>query len=308
VQVQGEGAAESIAAAIRHINRKNKDLRLDLMIVGRGGGSLEDLWAFNEEVVAKAIYDSKIPVISAVGHEIDTSVSDLVADACAATPTKAAVIAVPDINEVVERLDVFENRLQTDAQSRLRLYQQKLNTICASALFRNPQGLVANAAQRIDEKSDALQHLIRQYLTTLRRQLQLCFERVVQIEPHRLLGRKAIDLNNLQNRATAALRQTVSRENASLQNIQTRLEKQMRQVLAKSELTLTAGENRLAALNPKAVLSRGYSITTNKRTGALIQGTQDVEITDVMITELAGENFIESSVIALHNNQNRSQN
>lgn len=307
VQVQGEGAAESIAAAIRHINRKNKDLRLDLMIVGRGGGSLEDLWAFNEEAVAKAIYDSKIPVISAVGHEIDTSVSDLVADACAATPTKAAVIAVPDINEVIKRLDAFENRLQTDVKSRLRLYQQKLNTICAAALFRNPQSLVANAAQQIDERSDALQHLIRQYLTTLRQRLQRCFERVVQIEPHRLLGRKTIDLNNLQNRAAAALRQTLSSQSAAIQTMQTRLEKQMRQVLVKSELTLTASENRLAALNPKAVLSRGYSITTNKRTGKLLQAAQDVEITDVMLTELAGENFIESSVIALHNGQNRSQ-
>ena len=169
-----------------------------------GGGSLEDLWAFNEEVLARAIYDSKIPIISAVGHEIDTSVSDLVADACAATPTKAAVIAVPDIAEVIERIDAMQNRLQVDVQSRLRLYRQKLTTICASALFRNPQGLVANAAQQIDEKSDALQHLIRHYLTTMRQRLQICFERVVQIEPHRLLGRKAIDLNNLQSRATAA--------------------------------------------------------------------------------------------------------
>ena len=308
VQVQGEGAAPAIAAAIRDINRRNKKLQLDILIVGRGGGSLEDLWAFNEEVVAKAIYDSKIPVISAVGHEIDTSVSDLVADACAATPTKAAVIAVPDINEVIERLEAFENRLHVDVQSKLRLYQQKLNTIRASALFHNPQTIVQNAAQRIDEHADALHNLIRHYLTTLRQRLQLCFERVVQIEPHRLLGRKAIDLNNLQNRAAAALRQTVSRETATLQNMQMRFEKQMRQVLAKSELTLTASENRLAALNPKAVLSRGYSITTNKRTGALIQCAQDIEIADVMITELAGENFIESSVIALHNGQNRSQN
>jgi exodeoxyribonuclease VII large subunit len=165
---------------------------------------------------------------------------------------------------------------------------------------------VQNAAQRIDEHADALQHFIRQYLTTLRQRLQLCFERVVQIEPHRLLGRKAIDLNNLQNRTAAAMRQTVSRETATLQNMQIRLEKQMRQMLVKSELALTASENRLAALDPKAVLLRGYSITTNKRTGVLVQGAQDIEIADVMITELAGENFIESSVIALHNGQNRS--
>ncbi|MDO8303362.1 MAG: exodeoxyribonuclease VII large subunit, partial [Sedimentisphaerales bacterium] len=308
VPVQGEGAAEAIAAAIRHINRKNKDLRLDLLIVGRGGGSLEDLWAFNEEVLARAIYDSKIPIISAVGHEIDTSVSDLVADACAATPTKAAVIAVPDIHEVIERIDAMQNRLHVDVRSKLRLYQQKLNTICASSLFRSPQGLVQNAAQQIDENADALHHLVREHLATLCQRLQFCFERIVQIEPHRLLGRKTIDLNNLQNRATAALRQTVSCENASLQNIQTRLEKQMRQVLSKSELTMTANENRLAALNPKAVLTRGYSITTNKRTGQVVRNVQDIDLEDSMITELSGENFIESSVTTKHNGYNRSQN
>ena len=81
VPVQGEGAAEKIAAAIRDVNRRNDKLKLDVLIVGRGGGSLEDLWAFNEEVLARAIYDSKIPIISAVGHEVDTTIADLVADA-----------------------------------------------------------------------------------------------------------------------------------------------------------------------------------------------------------------------------------
>ena len=201
VAVQGEGAADEIAAAIRHINRRNKHLQLELLIVGRGGGSPEDLWAFNEEVVARAIYDSKIPVISAVGHEIDTSVSDLVADACAATPTKAAVIAVPDINEVFARLETMQSRLQTHVNERVRFYQENLNTILASAMFRNPHSLIQNAAQRLDEASDALQTFIRYALTTARQWVQSCFEKVVQIEPHRLLGRKAVALNDLENRA-----------------------------------------------------------------------------------------------------------
>lgn len=101
VSVQGEGAAEQIAAAIRDLNRCNKRLKLDLLIVGRGGGSLEDLWAFNEEVLARAIFDSKIPIISAVGHEVDVTVADGVADARASTPTKAGVVAVPDMREVL---------------------------------------------------------------------------------------------------------------------------------------------------------------------------------------------------------------
>ncbi|RKY07965.1 MAG: exodeoxyribonuclease VII large subunit, partial [Planctomycetota bacterium] len=102
--VQGAGAADKIAAAIRNINRRHRQLRLDVLIVGRGGGSLEDLRAFNEEVLARAIFDSVIPVISAVGHEIDTTLAELVADARASTPTKAGVAAVPDMREIMGQL------------------------------------------------------------------------------------------------------------------------------------------------------------------------------------------------------------
>ena len=101
VPVQGPGAAEAIAAAIRDVNRRNDRLKLDVLIVGRGGGSLEDLWAFNEEVLARAIFESRIPIISAVGHEVDVTVADLVADARASTPTKAGVVAVPDMEDVL---------------------------------------------------------------------------------------------------------------------------------------------------------------------------------------------------------------
>jgi len=109
--VQGEGAAEEIAAALRNVNKRNKELKLDILIVGRGGGSLEDLWAFNEEILARAIFDSTIPIISAVGHEIDTTIADLVADARASTPTKAGVVAVPDMHEVLSQLKNFQKRL-----------------------------------------------------------------------------------------------------------------------------------------------------------------------------------------------------
>ena len=308
VPVQGEGAAEAIAAAIRDINKRNKRLQLELLIVGRGGGSPEDLWAFNEEVVARAIYNSKIPIISAVGHEIDTSVSDLVADACAATPTKAAVIAVPDINEVTARIGTMEKRLQADIKSHFTFSCQSLKTILASAMFRNPRNLVQNVTQRLDETSDSLRSVVRQLFTQARQRLQFCFEKIVQIEPHRLLGRKTVIINDLQNRAGTALRATVSRNISTLQNVQARLETLMRQAIVKSELTLTANENRLAGLDPRAVLSRGYSITTNNRTGQVVRNVQAVELGDVMITELTGENFIESSVTAKHNEQNRSQN
>jgi exodeoxyribonuclease VII large subunit len=125
VAVQGEGAAGEIAGALRDVNRRNKQLGLDLLIVGRGGGSLEDLWAFNEEVLARAIFDSSIPVISAVGHEVDTTIADLVADARASTPTKAGVVAVPDMEDVLEQLAAIESRLGVKVEGRLELARQR---------------------------------------------------------------------------------------------------------------------------------------------------------------------------------------
>ena len=135
VPVQGEGTAEKIASAIKDVNRRNDKLKLDILIVGRGGGSLEDLWAFNEEVLARAIYDSKIPIISAVGHEIDTTIADLVADARASTPTKAGVVAVPDAREVLEKLLAAQSRLTGDIKSVIELAEQRLQTVCAAQRF-----------------------------------------------------------------------------------------------------------------------------------------------------------------------------
>ncbi|MBR3183101.1 MAG: exodeoxyribonuclease VII large subunit, partial [Firmicutes bacterium] len=119
VQVQGEGASQNIADTLKFVNDSYDDI--DTLIVGRGGGSQEDLWAFNEEVLARAIYDSRIPVISAVGHEIDFSISDFVADLRAETPTAAADIAVPDIGELVERLNKFSDEMLIHLKNKLSL-------------------------------------------------------------------------------------------------------------------------------------------------------------------------------------------
>ncbi len=251
VPVQGEGAAEKIAAAIRDINRRNRQLKINVLIVGRGGGSMEDLWAFNEEVLARAIYDSKIPVISAVGHEIDTTIADLVADARASTPTKAGVIAVPDMYEVLERLTDIEATLSDRIKTRLRNRQQQLDEF-GIRIVSSIKGLLIEAKDRLHDIYDS----------------------ITRIEPHRLLRRQQVDLNNLHNRASNAVTAVVGR----------------------LRMQLTAAENRLAAMNPKLVLRRGYSITTNKRTSLLVRSSKDVQIDDLLITELADENLIESRV------------
>jgi exodeoxyribonuclease VII large subunit len=279
VPVQGEGAAEKIAAGLWDVNRRNKELKLDILIVGRGGGSLEDLWAFNEEVLARAIFDSKIPVISAVGHEVDTTIADLVADKRASTPTKAGVTAVPDMQEVLGQLASMETRLQGETRARLKLVRQNLQTLLASAVFRNPLLPVHNRQQQLDELGATLTNLIKEILAEARAAMHTSYEYIVKIEPHRLLGKKTVDLNNLKNRIAMAIKTIVSR----------------------SRMQLTAAANRLAAMNPKSVLKRGYSITTNKKTGLLVRNLDDVKIADYIITELASENLIESKVTKKQN-------
>jgi exodeoxyribonuclease VII large subunit len=274
VPVQGEGSAEKIAAALRDVNRRNKRLRLDVLIVGRGGGSLEDLWAFNEEVLARAIFESDIPVISAVGHEVDATIADLVADARASTPTKAGVVAVPDMREVLGQLIGIEQRLTGQTKARAKLAQQNLEIILASALFRNPLLLVQDAEQQLDELTAELAGMIRDMLAEAHRNVSAGYEQIVRIEPHRLLRNKTVELNNRQN-------QVNTRINAIISNLQ---------------MQLTAAANRLKGLNPKSVLQRGYSITTNKKTGRLVRTSEDVRVRDRLITELAGENLIESKV------------
>ena len=275
VPVQGEGAAAEIAAAIRDVNRRNKKLKLDILIVGRGGGSMEDLRAFNEEVLARAIFDSEIPVISAVGHEIDTTIADLVADRRASTPTKAGVIAVPDMQEVLAQLAYLQNNLASKTKWKLQSSQQSLQTVLANAIFKNPTLLIRNNRQQLDELGARLADSIKEMFAEARVKLHNSYELIVKIEPHRLLGRKTVDLNNLLNRTNSAVKDIISR----------------------CRMQLTAQTNRLAGLNPKSVLQRGYSITTGKKNGAVIRRTEDVEIGDLLITELAGENLIESEVV-----------
>jgi len=274
IGVQGEAAAVQIAAALTDINRRNNQLKLDVLILGRGGGSLEDLWAFNEEVVARAIFASKIPVISAVGHEVDVTIADLVADARAATPTKAGVVAVPDMQEVAQRLTQIELRLNSQAKSQLRLAVQNLDTVLASAVFRNPLLVVLNRQMQLDDVAAALRDGLKQHLGAGRDKLAAAYETIVRIEPHRLLGKWMVDLNKLENRAVSAINAGLNRR----------------------RMQLTGQTNRLEALNPKSVLERGYSITVRKETGLLIRKLSDVEIDDYITTELAGENFIESKV------------
>jgi exodeoxyribonuclease VII large subunit len=149
VKVQGDGAAEEIAAAIAHLNAELPDL--DVIIVGRGGGSMEDLWAFNEEVVARAIFESRIPVISAVGHETDTTISDFVADVRAKTPTDAAVLVAPKLADLMASMEDLDSKLRRALRSRAELARSTLERFRTSHALMEPAALAARHGQRLDE-------------------------------------------------------------------------------------------------------------------------------------------------------------
>lgn len=147
VRVQGAEAPGEIAAAIRYANAWQL---ADLLIVGRGGGSIEDLWAFNDERVAWAIYESKIPVISAVGHEPDVTISDFVADLRAATPSNAAELAVPDREAIVQTLDSMENAMAASLNRQLKNARQHLNVLSASSTLQSPAGYLQQKEKQLE--------------------------------------------------------------------------------------------------------------------------------------------------------------
>ncbi len=151
--VQGEKAGEDIVQSLE----KAKEIDLDVIILGRGGGSIEDLWAFNEEIVANAIYKCDIPIISAVGHEIDFTISDFVSDLRAPTPTAAAELAVPNTIELINNINQIKLRLGKSITNKLELNKNKLNALLNSYVLKNPKGLYEIKAQKLDNLIDKLE-------------------------------------------------------------------------------------------------------------------------------------------------------
>ena len=186
VRVQGEGAAEEIAAAIQQVNLRSD---IDLMITGRGGGSREDLWAFNEEPVAWAISRSQIPVISAVGHEPVVTISDYVADVRASTPSNAAELAVPDQTQVRQRLEGLALRLTQAAQVRLDAGRRELRRLEQSRVLRNPAAVVDDQRMRLDGVQHRLALALERSLRRGRVELAELAGRIDAMSPLKVLGR-----------------------------------------------------------------------------------------------------------------------
>ncbi|MEB6547548.1 exodeoxyribonuclease VII large subunit [Heyndrickxia sporothermodurans] len=260
--VQGENAAKSIANAIEKMNEMKE---IDVLIVGRGGGSIEELWAFNEEIVARAIFNSKIPIISAVGHETDFTIADFVADLRAPTPTGAAELAVPHIEEIMEKLLNRKSRLIRGFSEIVQHQRKRLQFIKRSYVFRNPNRLYEQKMEYMDHLTE---RLTRQMNKTLQHEMtgyEQLAKRLQRNQPHQLLERgkeKHVRLN----------KELRSRLQAILQTKQQEFSK-----------AITA----LEALSPLKVMERGYSLayTPEKEIIKSIEQTSKGEEIQVMVSD-----------------------
>ena len=186
VAVQGDGAAQQIAAALQMVHQIPG---VDVVIAGRGGGSLEDLWAFNEEVVARAIYDCRMPVISAVGHEIDVSIADLVADCRALTPSEAAELVVPRGDEFSQQLQRFQERLCIALTAQAHRARLQLDSLATRPIFSRPLERIHDLTARTDELADRARRAIASRLQTDRRRLSELAGGLRALSPLNVLSR-----------------------------------------------------------------------------------------------------------------------
>ncbi|MCX5776494.1 MAG: exodeoxyribonuclease VII large subunit [Candidatus Firestonebacteria bacterium] len=209
VRVQGEGSADEVAAAIKEMS---EDGSYDVLIVSRGGGSLEDLWAFNEEVVARAIFASKIPVVSAVGHEIDFTIADFVADLRAPTPSAAAELVVANKTDLVQKLSAYEMRLTQDLKKKYLVFKEKLDWIKKSGLamglkrtldifkerignaakspaFTRPKERITQLKQEVDEYEAKLLKSIKHFLENRKNEVRIFGGKVESLNPLNILER-----------------------------------------------------------------------------------------------------------------------
>ena len=264
-RVQGDGAALDIARGLRAITRVRG---VDVVIVGRGGGSIEDLWAFNEEVVARAIASSPVPVIAAVGHETDTTIADFVADRRAPTPSAAAEIVVSAKDEFFGRIDSLHGRLRASTRARLQTVGRRLHALEMRPAFAGMPGRVAMRGRQTAELTFALAHIMRSRLALRER-------RVGQIRRHL----ETLDLG----RRLGAIRTRLVGADGRLSGAMTK-----RRHRADTQLRDSAG--RLASLSPLAVLGRGYAVAWNEDRTRVLRDVADTAIGDrIRVTLAKGE-------------------
>lgn len=253
VQVQGQGSDEAIAEAISQVNHYPE--KIDTILLGRGGGSIEDLWSFNMETVIRAVHHSSIPIISGIGHETDTTLTDFAADLRAPTPTGAAELAVPSITELhytVEQSRVHLNRLM---QHKLSQQKERLKSIHRSYAFQKPKLFIQEKTQYVDRLQETSHRQLTLLFSQKREQNKQLQQRLVQTHPKRKLTYAKQELDNLTASLTKSRQQMMQQKQ---QQLQTMLDK-------------------LALLNPLYIMNKGFSVAY-KQDGTIIKRADQVQL------------------------------
>jgi exodeoxyribonuclease VII large subunit len=262
VRVQGEGASREIAAEINEVSRRAEELAIDLMVVGRGGGSLEDLWEFNEEIVARAIYQSRIPVVSAVGHEIDFTIADFVSDLRAPTPSAAAELVAPDAMALTGEVVAFRGKMQRFLAQVVEL--RKLRIQRAISYFREPERILINRRQIVDSAEQRLLQIRKNLFEQYHVRLRHAFLVLSSFRP--------------EQRIQSCRKELISIEDRMCKAIAARLDREGNRV---AELTKA-----IRLLGPQQTLERGYSITQDQH-GNVIRNRMQVQVGSTIRTRLA---------------------
>ena len=260
VPVQGEAAAPAICRALERVEEQAE---CDVILLVRGGGSLEDLWAFNEESVAHAIYDCPIPVVSGIGHEVDVTIADFVADIRAATPTAAAETVTPDQSSWRQSMEYYQQRLQQLIEEKIQRRNETLGWLSKRLSQQHPVAVVQRLSQRLDDVEQRLNYSWRYNLQQQQNRFQQLRARLLAVSPELLLS-------NYQHR---------------LQILGQNLHHQIQQMLEHQKARLQNNARTLNAISPLNTLERGYSITSNNQ-GKTITHSNQISIGDEIQTRL----------------------
>ena len=258
--VQGEQAEASIISCIKQANAMNL---VDTLIVGRGGGSIEDLWAFNKEGVARAIFESKIPIISAVGHETDFTITDFVADHRAPTPTGAAELAVPNLPDVLKHLNQLNARLNHNFNLQFKQKKDYLTQLCNHYIMKNPAALFEQRLMYVDQLSEKLNYVLQDQLTRNQTKWWTLHHRLLQLDP-----KASVD----------QAKQSLLLQDQTLRQL-------MLQHLSQSKQDYTVLLTKLELLNPLSILKKGYTVLTNDK-DEMVTTVQDISVGQDLLISL----------------------
>ena len=237
--VQGEQAEASIVSCIKQANEMKL---VDTLIVGRGGGSIEDLWAFNKEGVARAIFESKIPIISAVGHETDFTIADFVADHRAPTPTGAAEMAVPNLPDVLKHFNQLNVRLNHNFNVQFEQKKNQLAQLSNHYIMKNPHALFEQRLMHVNQLNDKLQFVLQDQLTKRKAQFATDYHRLIQFNPMVKVDSSKQHVAFLTQQLKALMSEHLSEHKQNYHVLLTKLE----------------------MLNPLSILKKGYSVITDE--------------------------------------------